>query len=66
MEQLDYFGVWGNEGGDPVVISEIIYWERPQGRGRAFCVGSIAAGFALQSDPKLQTLLQNVLAAFGV
>ena len=40
-------------------------WQRPEG-GRVFNVGSIAAGWALPADPKLQTLLRNVLANFEV
>jgi N,N-dimethylformamidase len=44
---------------------EIIYWERPDG-GRVFNTGSIGTGWALLADPKLQTLLRNVLHHFGV
>lgn len=44
---------------------EMIYWERPDG-GRVFNAGSIGSGWALWADPKLQTLLRNVLHHFGV
>ncbi|MCI0362628.1 MAG: LamG domain-containing protein [Phycisphaerales bacterium] len=44
---------------------EMIYWERPEG-GRVFNSGSIGTGWALLADPKLQTLLRNVLHHFGV
>ncbi len=44
---------------------EMIYWERPDG-GKVFNAGSIASGWALAADPKLQTLMRNVLAHFGV
>ena len=44
---------------------EMIYWERPDG-GRVFNAGTIGFGWALLADPKLQTLLRNVLARFGV
>jgi N,N-dimethylformamidase beta subunit-like protein/concanavalin A-like lectin/glucanase superfamily protein len=44
---------------------EMIYWERPEG-GRVFNTGSIGTGWALLGDPKLQTLLRNVLHHFGV
>lgn len=44
---------------------EMIYWERPEG-GRVFNAGSIGSGWALLADPKLQTLLRNVLHHFGV
>jgi N,N-dimethylformamidase len=44
---------------------EMIYWERPEG-GRVFNTGSIGTGWALFADPKLQTLLRNVLDHFGV
>ena len=45
--------------------AEMIYWERPNG-GRVFNAGAIGAGWALASDPKLQTLVSNVLHHFGV
>lgn len=44
---------------------EMIYWERPDG-GRVFNAGSIGSGWALWADPKLQTLMRNVLYNFGV
>jgi hypothetical protein len=44
---------------------EMIYWERPNG-GRVFNAGSIGSGWALWADPKLQTLMRNVLYHFGV
>ena len=43
---------------------EMIYWERPEG-GRVFNAGSIGSGWALHSDPQMQTLLRNVLHHFG-
>ena len=46
-------------------VAEMIYWERLQG-GRVFHAGAIAAGWALSGDPKLQTLIRNVLHHFGV
>ena len=45
--------------------AEVIYWERPQG-GRVFHFGSIGVAWALSADPKLATLLRNVLHRFGV
>lgn len=45
--------------------AEMIYWERAAG-GRVFNAGAIAAGWALNADPKFQTLMRNVLAHFGV
>lgn len=47
------------------VCAEMIYWERPQG-GQVFHGGAIAGAWALSADPKLQTLLANVLHHFGV
>ncbi|MES2695760.1 MAG: LamG domain-containing protein [Verrucomicrobiota bacterium] len=44
---------------------EMIYWERPEG-GKVFNAGSIASGWSLASEPKLQALMRNVLAHFGV
>lgn len=44
---------------------EMIYWERPEG-GQVFNAGSIGSGWALLVDPKLQTLMRNVLHHFGV
>ncbi len=44
---------------------ELIYWERADG-GKVFNAGSIASGWALNSDPKFQTLMRNVLFHFGV
>lgn len=44
---------------------EMIYWERPDG-GRVFNAGAIGAGWALESDPRFQTLMRNVLHHFGV
>jgi N,N-dimethylformamidase len=44
---------------------EMIYWERAEG-GRVFNAGTIASGWALTADPKLQILMRNVLAHFGV
>jgi hypothetical protein len=44
---------------------EMVYWERPDG-GRVFNAGTIGLGWALSVDPKLQGLLRNVLAHFGV
>jgi hypothetical protein len=47
------------------VVAHLIYWERPEG-GRVFNAGSIGAGWGLSADPKLQTLLRNVLHHCGV
>lgn len=60
---LDYFTqkIREKEG----VCAEMIYWNRPDG-GQVFNSGSIATGWALSADPKLRTLLRNVLAQFGV
>lgn len=44
---------------------EMIWWERPDG-GRVFNAGAIGFGWALLADKKLQGLLRNVLAKFGV
>jgi N,N-dimethylformamidase len=44
---------------------EMIYWERPDG-GKVFNAGSIGAGWALLADAKMQGLMRNVLAHFGV
>jgi hypothetical protein len=44
---------------------EMIWWERPDG-GRVFNAGTIAFGWALLEDRKLQGLMRNVLARFGV
>jgi N,N-dimethylformamidase len=60
----DYFMRWQTVE-PPVVIAEMIYWERPEG-GRVFNAATIASGWALSADPKLQTLLRNVLHHFGV
>jgi hypothetical protein len=45
--------------------AEMIYWERPEG-GKVFNAGAIASGWAITADPKLQILMRNVLAHFGV
>jgi len=45
--------------------AEMIFWERPEG-GTVFNAGAIAAGWAINSDPRFQTLMRNVLAHFGV
>jgi hypothetical protein len=45
--------------------AEMIYWERPDG-GKVFNAGAIASGWALNADPKFQSLMRNVLAHFGV
>ncbi|GIW93096.1 MAG: hypothetical protein KatS3mg110_1137 [Pirellulaceae bacterium] len=44
---------------------EMIYWERPEG-GRVFNAGTIGFSWAMAVDPKLQGLMRNVLAHFGV
>ncbi len=60
---LDYFTqpTTAPEG----TVAEMIYWKRPQG-GRVFHGGAIAVGWALSADPKLQTLIRNVLHHFDV
>ncbi|MEY2427923.1 MAG: hypothetical protein QOJ40_808 [Verrucomicrobiota bacterium] len=45
--------------------AEMIYWERPDG-GKVFNAGAIGSGWALNSDPKFQTLMRNVLFHFGI
>lgn len=60
---LDYF-TRGSAAADGT-IADMIYWERPQG-GRVFHAGAIGAGWALSADPKLQSLMRNVLHHFGV
>ena len=60
---IDYFAHWMPlEHG---VVGEMIYWERPQG-GRVFHGGCIATAWGLVADPRLQTLMRNVLHHFGV
>ncbi len=44
---------------------EMIYWERPDG-GKVFNAGTIGYAWAMSADPRLQGLLRNVLAHFGV
>ncbi len=60
---LDYFARWDEN--PEQVVAEMIYWERPQG-GRVFHAGTIASGWALSVDPKMQQLVTNVLNHFGV
>ncbi|MEQ1903468.1 MAG: N,N-dimethylformamidase beta subunit family domain-containing protein [Pirellulaceae bacterium] len=62
-EALDYF-TQATSAPDGTV-AEMIYWERPEG-GRVFHGGAIGVGWALSADPKLQTLIRNVLHHFGV
>jgi N,N-dimethylformamidase len=59
---IDYYG---RRHRDTRLVSEIIYWDRPQG-GRVFVIGSIGAGWALSVDAALQNLLHNVLHHFGI
>ena len=58
-----YFG--GRTPSEDGEVGQIIYWERPNG-GRVFNTGTIATGWALSIDPKLQALLRNVLFHFAV
>jgi N,N-dimethylformamidase len=60
---ISYLGDWVESPSG--IRAEMIYWQRPQG-GRVFHAGSIAAGWALSADPKLQALMRNVLHEFGV
>jgi hypothetical protein len=60
---LDYFTASVRE--KIGVCAEMIYWKRAEG-GQVFNSGSIAGGWALSGDPKLRTLMRNVLAQFGV
>lgn len=60
---LDYYGNW--QSGTPMIISEITYWDRPQG-GRVFYAGTIGTGWALSADVGLQRMMHNVLFHFGV
>lgn len=46
-------------------VAHMLYWERPQG-GRVFHAGSLGSGWGLSVDPKMQTLIRNVLHHFGV
>jgi N,N-dimethylformamidase beta subunit-like protein/concanavalin A-like lectin/glucanase superfamily protein len=46
-------------------VAHMLYWERPQG-GRVFHAGSLGSGWGLSVDPKMQTLVANVLHHFGV
>lgn len=47
------------------VLSEIIYWERPNG-GRVFNIGAVAAPWGLYFDERISRLMQNVLHQFGI
>ncbi len=47
------------------MVCQMIHWRRPRG-GRVFNAGSIAFGWVLTVDAKLQALTKNVLDAFGV
>ena len=60
---FDYFG--RPTAAVDKLYGEMIYWERPSG-GRVFNAGAIGAGWALSVDPKLQTLMRNVLHHFGI
>jgi hypothetical protein len=61
-----WMGLFGRrQAGKPTIVSEIVYWERPQG-GRVFYAGSIGTAWALAVDPSLQQLMHNVLHHFGV
>jgi len=60
---LDYFTA-GSASADGTV-ADMIYWERAEG-GKVFHAGAIGAGWALSADPKLQTLMRNVLHHFGI
>jgi N,N-dimethylformamidase len=59
---IDYYCSGGN---GPQTVSEMVHWKRPTG-GEIFYAGSIGVGWALPSDDRLQNLLRNVLARFGV
>lgn len=60
---LDYFSRWVPQ--KEAVITEAIYWERPEG-GRVFHAGAIGAAWAISADPKFQAVMKNVLRHFGV
>ena len=60
---LDYFTQPDQDANS--LAGQLIYWERPQG-GRVLHFGTIAAGWALSADPKMQALMRNVLHHFGV
>ncbi len=60
---LDYWGQWATGAR---ICSEIIYWERPAGTGIVFNIGTIAAGWALSKDVRLQNLMHNVMHRLGV
>jgi hypothetical protein len=63
--QVAFWDYYGRDGTSQGTISEIVYWVRPEG-GRVFYAGSIATGWTLGADPRLATLLGNVLHQFGV
>ncbi len=46
------------------VISEIIYWERPEG-GRVFNIGTVAGPWGLHDDKHVSLLVRNVLHHFA-
>ncbi len=46
------------------VISEILYWERPEG-GRVFNIGSVSGPWGLHDDEHVCRLVRNVLHHFG-
>ena len=46
-------------------MGQIVYWPRSQG-GKVFYAGSIASGWALNSDSKFSVTIDNVLDSFGV
>lgn len=62
---IDFRGLENLASDNPSgVISEIIYWERPQG-GRVFNVGTVAGPWGLYYDSKVSKLVANVLHHFG-
>lgn len=63
---IDFRGLENLSSENPSgVISEIIYWERPEG-GRVFNVGTVAGPWGLYYDPKVGQLVANVLHHFGI
>lgn len=60
-----FWDYYGRDGANQGTVSEIMYWIRPGG-GRVFYAGSIATAWTLNADPRLATLLANVLDHFGV
>ncbi|WNG41355.1 hypothetical protein F0U61_52430 [Archangium violaceum] len=66
QHRFDYHCDWIDVDNSNSVVSEIIDWQWPNGGGRVFSVGSIAAGQSLHVDAKMSSLFRNVLHHHGV